>query len=210
MMKVKICGVTNVEDATLVASLGADFIGLNMYKESPRKISLNMAKDIISKLPPFISPVGVFVDEDIQALAKTAKKCGFKCLQLHGFETPDYCRQAFELTQIPVIKAFRVKDETVIEQLQQYKDAVKYFLLDAHVEGEPGGTGETFNWDIALKAKDLNIPVFLAGGLTPDNVADAIEKVFPFGVDAASGVERLQRKKDFEKMKAFIRNARGL
>ena len=210
MIKVKICGVTNVDDAMLVTNLGAEFIGLNLFKDSPRKVSVAMAKDIISKLPPFIIPVGIFVDEDIQVLAKTAKKCGFKMIQLHGSETPEYCKQVTELTQLPIIKAIRVKDESSLETIPQYKDAVKYILLDAFVEGEAGGTGESFNWDLALKAVDLGIPIFLAGGLTPENVEEAIEKVRPFAVDTSSGVERLQRKKDYEKMKTFIRNARGI
>lgn len=210
MAKIKICGVTNVDDAMLVTNIGAEFIGLNLFKDSPRKISPAMAKEILSKLPPFISSVGVFVDEDLQALVKTAKKLGFKHLQLHGSETPDYCKQVFEQTQIPVIKAFRIKDESSLEQIPQYKDIVKYILLDAHVEGEPGGTGATFNWDLAAKARDMGIPMFLAGGLTPENVEEAVEKVLPFAVDVASGVERLQRRKDYDKMKAFVRAARGI
>jgi phosphoribosylanthranilate isomerase len=210
MTKIKICGVTNIEDALLVTNLGAEFIGFNLYKDSPRKVAVNSARDIIAKLPPFITPVGVFVDEELQAAAKTAKKCGFKLLQLHGAETPDYCKQLFELAAIPVIKAFRVRDESVLAEIPAYKEIVKYILLDAYVPGEPGGTGETFNWDLALKAADIGIPVFLAGGLNPENVESAVEKVHPFAVDVCSGVERLQRRKDFEKLKAFIRNARGL
>jgi phosphoribosylanthranilate isomerase len=210
MTKVKICGVTNIEDALLVTNLGAEFIGFNLFKDSPRKVAVNTARDIISKLPPFITPVGVFVDEELETAAKTAKKCDFKLVQLHGRETPDYCRQLFKLTAMPVIKAFRVKDESVLQEIPAYKELVKYILLDAYVPGEPGGTGETFNWDIALKAADIGIPAFLAGGLTPENVESAIEKVHPFGVDVCSGVERLQRRKDFDRMKAFIRNVRGL
>lgn len=210
MAKVKICGVTNLEDALLVTNLGAEYIGLNLVKDSQRKVSVANAKEIVSKLPPFISPVGVFMDEDLQEAAKAAKKCGFKYVQLHGSESPEYCRQMFELTAMPVIKAFRMQDEATLSQIPAYKEAVKFILLDSYVAGEPGGTGETFNWELALKALDFGIPVFLAGGLTPENVGDAVEKVRPFAVDVSSGVERLPKRKDFDKMKAFIRNVRGL
>jgi phosphoribosylanthranilate isomerase len=207
--KVKICGVTNLKDATLVASLGADYIGLNLYKESPRKVSVKMAKDIIATLPPFITPVAVFVDEDITEAGKILKKCGFKMVQLHGNESVEYCTQLKVAANIPLIKAFRILDENSLSLMIDYKDVVDYFLLDAYVAGEPGGTGETFNWELALKAKELNKSVFLAGGLTPDNVLDAIEKVQPFCVDSASGVERLPTKKDYDKLKDFIRKAHG-
>jgi phosphoribosylanthranilate isomerase len=210
MIKVKICGVTNLDDALLVTNLGAEYIGFNLAKDSARKVSVANAKEIVSKLPPFISPVGVFVDEELQDAAKAAKKCAFKFIQLHGSESPEYCKQLFELTAMPVIKAFRIRDEASILQIPAYKEAVKYVLLDAFVPGESGGTGESFNWDLALKALDYGIPVFLAGGLTPENVEDAVEKVRPFAVDVASGVERLTRRKDFDKMKAFIRSVRGL
>ncbi|MBN1823722.1 MAG: phosphoribosylanthranilate isomerase [Endomicrobiales bacterium] len=210
MVKVKICGVTVVDDAVLVASLGADYVGLNFVKESQRKISVKMAKEMTAKMPSFIQTVGVFADEAIEELAKTAKKTGLKMVQLHGSETPEYCRQAKELTGLPVIKSFRISDEASIEPVAGYADSVDYFLLDAYVEGEPGGTGQTFNWDLALKVKDLNKQIFLAGGLNPDNVKEAIEKVMPFAVDVASGVERLPRRKDFDKMNKFIRTARGL
>ena len=210
MTKIKICGVTNYEDALLVANLGAEYIGFNFFKDSPRKISEKNAKEIILKMPPFVTPVGVFVDEDPAALAKTAKKCALKMIQLHGSETPDYCRDVSQHCSLPVIKAFRISDEKSLETIPAYVDSADYFLLDAFVPGEPGGTGEVFNWDLALKVKELNKPIFLAGGLTPENVYSAVEKVLPYAVDTASGVERLQRRKDFEKMKLFVRSVRGL
>lgn len=210
MIKAKVCGITNNDDALLAANLGYDFLGLNFWKDSPRKVSVANAKEIVSKLPPFISAVGVFVDEDSAVLAKTIKKAALWTVQLHGAESPDYCRQIADDCGVTVIKAFRIASEADIEAMQPYRDAVKYFLLDAFVPGQPGGTGETFNWDLAVKAKDLGVPVFLAGGLTPDNIEEAIEKVMPFGVDTASGVERLTRKKDYDKMTRFIRSARNL
>ena len=210
MVKVKICGITNVDDAMLAANLGADFIGLNFCRDSARKVSLKNAKDIVSKMPPFVSVVGVFVDEPLEELVKTAKKAPLKYIQLHGSETPEYCKSAAELSGLPVIKAFKMADEKSLETMPQFLESAAYFLLDACVPGEPGGTGVTFNWDLAVKAKDLGKPVFLAGGLVPENVAEAIGKVLPFAVDVASGVERLERRKDYDKLNKFIRASRGL
>jgi phosphoribosylanthranilate isomerase len=210
MVKVKICGVTNTDDAILVANLGADYIGFNFYKESPRKVSVNKAKEMIEKLPSFVTSVGDFVDEELNEVVKIAKKSALKMIQLHGNETVDYCSQLVLLTSLPIIKCFRIENEGSLQQLEAYKDVANYFLLDAHVPGQPGGTGEVFNWDIAVKAKELNKPMFLAGGLTPENIKDAISKVQPFAVDVASGVERLQRRKDYDKMNKFVRVARGL
>jgi len=210
MVKAKICGVTNYDDALLVANLGSDFIGFNFYKDSPRKVSDKMAKEIISKMPPFVSAVGVFVDEAQDVIVKIAKKTGLKYIQLHGNETPEFCKAVAIAASLPVIKAFRISDEKSVEAIAAYKDSADYFLLDAYVPGEPGGTGEIFNWDLALKAKEIGKPIFLAGGLTPENVTEAILKVMPFAVDVASGVERLQRRKDYDKMNKFIRAARGL
>ena len=210
MVKTKICGVTNYDDALLIANLGSDFIGFNFYKDSPRKISVKLAKEIIAKMPTFVSAVGVFVDEMQEEVVKTAKKTGLKYIQLHGSETPEYCKAVSVATALPIIKAFRISDEKSLEVIATYADGVNYFLLDAYAPDEPGGTGEVFNWDLALKAKEMGKSVFLAGGLTPENVTEAIKKVLPFAVDVASGVERLQRRKDYDKMNKFIRAARGL
>jgi phosphoribosylanthranilate isomerase len=157
-----------------------------------------------------VSSVGVFVDESQAEIVKIAKKTGLKYIQLHGNETPEFCKAVAIASSLPIIKAFRISDEKSVEAIAAYKDSVEYFLLDACVPGEPGGTGEVFNWDLALKAKEIGKPVFLAGGLTPENVTEAILKVMPFAVDVASGVERLQRRKDYDKMNKFIRAARGL
>jgi phosphoribosylanthranilate isomerase len=210
MVKVKICGVTNYDDALLAANLGADFIGLNFYKDSPRKVSVKNAKEIVSKMPPFVAVAGVFVDEPLEELVKTAKKVPLKYIQLHGSETPEYCAQAAQSSGLPVIKAFRISDEKSLEEIPKYSESASFFLLDAFVPGEQGGTGEVFNWDLAVKAKEYGKPVFLAGGLTPENLTEAILKVQPFAVDAASGVERLERRKDYDKLNKFIRAARGL
>ena len=210
MMKIKICGVTNYDDAVLATNAGADYIGFNFVKESPRKVSEKLVKTVVEKLPPFVSAVGVFVNEDPSVVAKCAKKCGLKLIQLHGDETPEYCRDISARTGLPVIKAFRVADEQTIAGLAAYAGAAHYFLLDAYAPDAPGGTGVAFNWDLAVKAKECGTPVFLAGGLTPENVAEAVAKVMPFAVDVASGVERLPRRKDYDRLSQFVRRARGL
>jgi phosphoribosylanthranilate isomerase len=191
-------------------SLGADYLGFNFYKDSPRKVSVKMVDEIMGKLPAFVISVGVFVDEDPKELAKIVKRAGIKMIQLHGNESVDYCKALKESLGLPIIKAFRVADYTVVENIKPYLDVIDYVLLDAYVEGVQGGAGATFNWDIAIKAKELGKPMFLAGGLTSENVEEALEKVAPFAVDTASGVERLPRRKDYDKMKAFIRSAKGL
>ena len=163
MIKIKICGITNAEDAMLAANLGADLVGFNFVKESPRKVSVKLASEVISSLPGFVASVGVFADEDLDALVKAAKKCALKYIQLHGSESPEYCATVFSKTSLPIIKAFRVKDDSVVEEMKNYLNCADFFLLDAFSEDAAGGTGKVFNWDIALKARDLNKPFFLAG-----------------------------------------------
>jgi len=224
VVKIKICGITNEKDAIWATNLGADYLGFNFYKLSPRKISPKLASEIIAKLPSFIQPVGVFVNEEMKTVLKIVKKCKLSLVQLHGEETPEYCNEfkvessmphrqvAGEATKfkVGIIKAFRIKEEKSLEVIPGYVDKVDYFLLDTHVEGVAGGSGEVFNWDLALRVKDYGKPVFLAGGLTPENVKEAITKVQPYAVDVASGVERLPRRKDYEKMKVFIQIVRSL
>lgn len=209
MVRVKICGITCKEDATWAVNLGADFVGLNFYKESPRKVSPAHAEEIMEVIPPFVFCVGVFVNEDIKNIAKIVAKLRLSYVQLHGEESPDFCRQLKEaIPGIKIIKAVRMKDESSLSMLQPYAEYTDYFLLDAFVEGVPGGTGETFNWDLAVKAKEIGKPIFLSGGLRPDNVQEAAEKVKPFAVDVASGVERTPKRKDYDKMKEFITKAK--
>ncbi|MGA2090562.1 MAG: phosphoribosylanthranilate isomerase [Endomicrobiales bacterium] len=210
MVKVKMCGVTNFADALLVTNAGADYIGFNFVKESPRKISDKLAKTIIAQLPSFVSAVGVFSNEDPLIVAKYVKKCGLKMVQLHGEETPDYCRDIRTKTGVPVIKVFRLENEQSLDALTAYVDAVEYFLLDSFVADVAGGTGVVGNWDLAVKVREMGRPVILAGGLTPENVAEAVKKVMPFAVDVASGVERLPRRKDYDRVNQFMRKARGI
>ena len=206
MVKIKICGITNTEDATWVANLGADYLGLVFARDSKRKVNLEKAKEIVSITPPYIKKVGLFVDEEPGVVDKVLTLCKLDMLQFHGQESPDYCNQFKEKAEI--IKAFRLKDETSLSQIPQYD--VNFYLLDAYVEGEPGGTGESFNWDLALKVKEFGRPIFLAGGLNPDNVVEAIKKVQPFAVDVSSGIESSPRRKNVELMQEFIKKIRKI
>lgn len=207
MVRIKICGITNEKDALWAVNLGADYIGFNFYKNSPRKISPKLAAQIIGKLPSFTQPVGVFVNEEMKAVKRIAEKCRLNLVQLHGQETPEYCRDLqVQSPRLKIIKAFRIRDKENLEGMEKY--SVDYYLLDSYVPGIEGGTGEIFNWDLAVEAKQFGKPVFLAGGLTPDNVTQAIEKVNPYGVDVASGVERTPRRKDYDLMREFITRIR--
>ncbi len=213
-MKVKICGLTNQNDATWAINYGADFLGLNFYKESPRHVSAASAAKWVAQLPSFIPVVGVFVNTPQNEIIKTVVHLNLKGIQLHGEESPEQVGALrLELQGMGkspfIIKAFHMKDEESLQPLQNYLEVTDYFLLDSHVEGEWGGTGTRFNWDLALKAKELGKPIFLAGGLTPENVKEAVKKGAPFAVDVASGVEKSPRKKDQQKTQDFIQNAKG-
>lgn len=209
MTKIKVCGVTNVEDATWAANLGANYIGVNFYKKSPRKVSVNMAKEILAKMPPFIKVVAVFVDEDINTLKKVLTDTGIKSVQLHGNEDTAYIEE-LKKGGFEVFKAIRIKDEASIEDVRKYAPVADHIVLDAYKEDVPGGTGEVFDWELASKVRDAGVKFFLGGGLNPENVTDAVEGVIPFGVDVASGIERTPKKKDYEKMKDFIIKAKNL
>lgn len=204
MVKIKICGITNSDDATWVANLGTDYLGLVFAKDSKRKVSIEKAQEIISVLPPYVEKVGLFVNQEVEIINKVLEQCKLDILQFHGEESPQYCSQFKERAKI--IKAFRIKDEQSLEQIPQYD--VDFYLLDAFVEGEPGGTGEAFNWDLALKVKEFGRSIFLAGGLNPENVTEVIKKVQPYAVDVSSGVESSPRRKNVELMQEFIKNAR--
>lgn len=204
MVRIKICGITNLEDALLAADLGADALGFIFYPPSPRSIEPEAAKAIIAQLPPFVTTVGVFVDEAAATVKELAAQVGLDWLQLHGQETPGYCRSLDRR----VIKAFRIKDENSLDELAPYQGAAQALLLDTYKKGQVGGTGETFNWDLALKAKKFG-PIILAGGLTPENVAQAIATVQPFAVDVASGVEAAPGRKDPVKLRAFFAAIKG-
>jgi phosphoribosylanthranilate isomerase len=196
--RVKICGVTNVAEALAAAEAGADMIGLMFYEQSPRCITLQTALEISRALPPFVLRVGVFVNPAEELVLRALGDCNLSLLQFHGEETSEFCTQ-FGLMSM---KAFRIRDAESLKELPNYQTDA--YLLDTYSPGARGGTGEKFNWDLAVEAQKFGKPVFLAGGLTPENVAEAVRKVRPFGVDVSSGVESSPGKKDHAKIRAFI------
>jgi phosphoribosylanthranilate isomerase len=200
--KVKICGITNAEDAAIAVEAGADALGFVFYRESPRYINPTLARQIIMNLPPLVIPVGVFVDEDQQVVRSLMDDCGLEIAQLHGNESAIYCKELGRT----ILKALRVKDRSTFLAMAEYRGraGVRGFVLDAFSEQAYGGTGQMIDWQLAAEAaKAANI--LLAGGLTPENVKKAIQAVQPYGVDVSSGVERAPGKKDHEKVRAFIR-----
>ncbi len=203
-VKVKICGITNLPDGMAAAEAGADALGFVFYDQSPRYISIPAAAELIRQLPPFVMKVGVFVNAPEDLVLRAIRECGLNMLQFHGDEPPDYCVQ-FGLMSM---KAFRVRDAASLRALQDYPTDA--WLLDAYSPGKPGGTGETFNWDLALEARGLGRPIFLAGGLTPENVAEAVQRAQPYGVDVSSGVEAAPGRKDHAKVRAFIKAAKSV
>jgi phosphoribosylanthranilate isomerase len=195
--RIKICGVTRRQDAELACDLGAHAIGL-IFAESPRQVSRKQARAIVRELPPFITPVGVFVNEPVDELMTTIEQCGLGAVQLHGDETPEYANQ---LEGVSVIKAVRVRDTSSFDGLDSYD--VNAFLLDTFSKEKRGGTGDTFNWDLAVHAR-LARPVILSGGLKPENIREGIQTVQPYGVDVSSGVEAEPGVKDEARMRMLF------
>lgn len=202
MLKVKICGITNLEDAMQAVDAGADALGFVFHKKSPRFVDPEIAGDIIKRLPPFVTTVGVFVNDGADVVNSVVERAGLNAAQLHGDEPPEYCSKI----TAKVIKAFRVRDEKDIYGIKAYNASA--FLLDAYVEGAHGGTGKMFNWSLAAEAKKHG-RIILSGGLTPDNVKDAVNQVRPYAVDVSSGVEKCHGKKDHDKVLNFIMAAKG-
>ena len=208
-VKIKICGITNEKDAVWAVNLGAHYLGLNFHSGSPRKISVEMAGRIVKKVPPFVPCLGVFVEQPVDEILKIVGKAGLMGVQLHGEYTPEDCRAISEKMEVTLIRAFRVAEEADLEAIAPFKSVCTHVLLDAKVEGEPGGTGRTFPWELARRAKSFGPPLFLAGGLTPENVGEAVREVQPFAVDVASGVERTPKRKDLDLLRKFIEEARN-
>jgi len=200
--RIKICGITNLADGLAAVEAGADALGLNFYEKSPRHISQKTAAEISKQLPPFVMRVGLFVNAPEDLVTRAIGECGLTMLQFHGDEPPEFCVQ-FGLMSM---KAFRIRDAESLEELPQF--STDAYLLDAYSPEARGGTGKKFNWDLAVEAQKFGKPIFLAGGLTPENVADAVRKVHPFGVDVSSGVESSPGKKDHTKVRAFIQAVR--
>lgn len=196
-MKVKICGITNLEDALIAAYLGADALGFVFVKEGPRSITPDAARDIISKLPPFIVTTGVFVNSPEEEILSIIKQTRIQCVQLHGNESP----AEYSKIKVPVIKAFHVDEHFIVNTIVRYPATA--YLLDTYVKGKAGGTGKTFDWDIAVRAQAYG-RIILAGGLTPENIGDAIRKVQPYAIDISSGIESSPGKKDKRKLQELF------
>lgn len=201
-VRIKICGITSVGDAEAAVRAGADALGFMFYEPSPRRIALPAAAEIIAGVPPTIATVGVFVDPSPEFVREAIERTRINTLQFHGDESPAFCA-GFGLK---TLKAFRLRDLETLAELPAHKASA--WLLDSYVAGTPGGSGRTFNWDLAVEAKKLGRPIFLAGGLTPENVGEAIRRVGPFGVDVSSGVESAPGRKDPARVAEFVVRAR--
>ncbi|WP_044874986.1 phosphoribosylanthranilate isomerase [Pseudomonas sp. LFM046] len=202
-VRIKICGITRIEDALAAVAAGADAIGLVFYAKSPRAVTPAQAKAIVAALPPFVTSVGLFVDMPRDELKQVLSEVPLDLLQFHGDEGPEDCAGHGR----PYIKALRVKPgDDVAAAISRYPDAAG-ILLDTYVPGTPGGTGEAFDW--SLVPRNAAKPLVLAGGLTPENVGEAVRQVRPYAVDVSGGVEASKGIKDAEKIQSFIRRARG-
>ena len=208
MTCVKICGITNTEDALAAAQAGADFLGFNFYSPSARYVTPERVCCIIEAVRGAsfaVQFVGVFVDQKPGTVRQIVARCGLDYAQLHGSEPPEMVTALMD-GGLRVIKAFLVSNETSLAEMERYRAMAH--LLDAYVPGQPGGTGHTFDWRLAVQAGEYG-PVILAGGLTPDNVAQAVRTVRPWGVDVASGIEAAPGCKDHDKLRRFIAAVRN-
>ncbi len=205
-MIIKICGITNADDAFHAASLGANALGFIFSKNSPRYVSPQTVEEITPFLPPFIQLVGVFVDAEKAEIEETMQRCRLDVVQLHGQETPEFCLRMNRR----VIKAFRVAEPEDVEALAQYQGMISAALLDTKVKNMEGGSGKIFDWGLALKAKEYDIPIILAGGINSGNIKKAIQLVNPYAIDLSSGVESSPGRKDYNKMRDIIQLARDL
>ena len=202
MTRIKICGITNIDDALMSIDAGADALGFNFVPDTPRYLKdTKAAAKIIDQLPPFITTVGLFVNADPELIQAIADECHLDMLQLHGDESPQFCRGLNRR----ILKAVRVKGKPSFAHLSNYR--VSGYLLDTYVKGALGGTGVAFDWRLAVNAKQYG-RIILAGGLDPDNVRSAVEQVRPYGVDVSSRVEASPGRKDPVKVGSFIRNVK--
>lgn len=202
MVKVKICGITNLEDALAAVEEGADALGFIFYPKSPRYISFQKAGEIVSSLPPFVSTVGVFVNEAEETIRQAAGEAFLSLIQLHGEESPEFCKNL----GLRVIKAIRLSRTEDLNRVKTY--SVQGILFDSYHEDQYGGSGKSFNLDL-LRGFSAEMPVIVSGGLTPENIREVLHQVSPYAVDVSSGVENSPGKKNREKMKRFIQNAKG-
>lgn len=203
MARVKICGITRSEDLHAACNAGADALGFVFYAKSPRNLTVGQAAALVAQLPPFVQSVGLFVDAEPAFVEAVLKAVPLDLLQFHGNEQPDYCRTFGR----PYLKAVRMRNDTDLVKYCADFDDARALLLDAYVPGVPGGTGERFDWD--LIPSGLTRPIVLSGGLSPDNVAQAVMAVRPWAVDVSSGVETAPGIKDAARVAAFIARAKG-
>ena len=206
MTFIKICGITNLEDARAAVAAGADALGFNFYKPSPRYITPQRAREIIEELPASVLAVGVFVNEPMKSVNAIASEAGIAALQLHGDESPDYCRE-FARDRY-VIKTLAVSDDVDLELINSYD--VHAIMLDTRDSRLRGGTGKSFDWSVARRVNQSVAKLFLAGGLSPENIENAIETVRPYAVDACSALEDAPGRKNHERMRAFVNIARSV
>lgn len=200
---VKICGITRQQDAEFAAELGVDAIGLVFYPPSPRAVDVAQATQILAKLPPFVSRVGLFVNADSNQVEQVLNAVSLDVLQFHGDETADYCRQFGK----PYMKAIRMRSGTDLVALAETYDSANALLLDTYQSGTPGGTGESFDWSMITP---VQLPIVLAGGLNAGNVSRAIQQVQPYAVDVSGGVEQAKGIKNSDKMRAFMQEVRNV
>ena len=206
MTRVKICGITNLGDALMCAKFSADAIGFNFYEKSKRYVSPNEARSIIQHMDRRIHMFGVFVNASLDKILDTVRTTGINVIQLHGTESPDFAFKVRTATGLETIKAVRVSEAFELSAVSEYE--VDAILLDSYAANEFGGTGVRFDWNKAVSPAEIRLPIYLAGGLIPENVAEAIRVVRPFAVDVASGVESRPGRKDPTRLEAFIKNAK--
>lgn len=202
--RIKICGITRIDDAIHAARCGADALGFVFYERSPRHVEPARVREIVEALPPFVTTVGLFVNREVGQVRQIADFCGLDVIQLHGDESPAICRQ---LAPYRVIKALRLRDEKILDRLDSYP--ARAILLDAYVPDQFGGTGHRCDWQLAARVA-REYPVILAGGLDSDCVAEAVARVRPYGVDVSSGVEQAPGVKDPHKVAAFIHKVKSV
>lgn len=209
-IRIKICGMTRLEDALCAVEAGVDALGFIFYEKSPRAIDPEAARRIIEHLPPFVDAVGVFVNKELHEAAAIIRDCRLGYAQLHGSEPPEYCRDlAHNTAPCRLLKAFRVGSHSTAAEIAPYNDCVQGFLLDTYQKSAAGGTGESFDWSI-IDRLHLARPLLLAGGLGLDNIRTALESVRPYGVDANSGLETAPGVKDHDRIRRFISLVRAV
>ena len=202
--RIKICGINNLEDALLAAKLGTWAVGFIFYKESPRYIEPEKAILIVRELPDNIEKIAVFVDSPINQIYDIVSNAGFTQIQLHGNESVDFCIELIHRTHLPVIKAIRVKNSDDLAEISKYKNIASAILLDTYSKAQFGGTGESFDWDIAKKASAYGMPIILAGGINPDNISEAYSEIQPYALDICSGIEKYKGVKDHNKLRELF------